>query len=320
MRVIFPVPGSGTAHALPIPSLAVDCREEADVTRKLTVADYMTVAPYSIGLDQSLRAAAERMREHGIRHMPVLEGGVLFGVLTERDIATVQAIDVNLEELTVEEAMTPEPYTVSASTPLSRVARAMAEHKYGCAVVMEKERVKGIFTTTDALQGLADVLEERGAAYESMPPSQARAVILAEHVHVRALLDRAETAARNILSHRPVEPEAVQSLHQAARHLVTALAAHFELENRVLVPVLQEVPGFGAVRAERLLHEHTEQTRQLDTISDALRDPEASPVALAVRVEGFVTLLREDMLIEEATLLDASVLRDDDILEDCATG
>jgi acetoin utilization protein AcuB len=290
------------------------------MTRKLTVADYMTMAPFSIGLDQPLRAAEQRMREYGIRHMPVLEGGVLFGVLTARDIATVQAIDANLDELTVEEAMTPEPYTVSASTPLSRVARAMAEHKYGCAVVMERERVKGILTTTDALRALSEVLEDRGAAYESMPPSQARAVILAEHVHVRALLDRAEAAAKSVLAQRGVELPAVHSLRDAARHLITALTAHFELENRVLVPVLSEVPGFGALRAERLLREHEEQTRQVRTISDALRDREASPVALAERVDGLVAALREDMRIEEATLLDANLLRDDGILEDCATG
>jgi iron-sulfur cluster repair protein YtfE (RIC family) len=140
------------------------------------------------------------------------------------------------------------------------------------------------------------------------------------YVHVRALLDRAARAAERILANRGVEQEAVDTLREAARHLTTALAAHFELENRVLVPVLTEVPGFGKVRAERLLREHEEQTRQLNTIGSALRDPEASPVSLAARVNSFVAILREDMLAEEASLLDADLLRDDGILEDCATG
>jgi acetoin utilization protein AcuB len=289
--------------------------------RKLTVADYMTVAPYSIGLDQSLRTAERRMREQHIRHLPVLEGGVLHGVVSERDIAIVEALgDVNIDKLTVEEAMSGEPYTVAASAPLARVARAMAEHKYGCAVVLERERVKGILTTTDMLKALADVLEDNGAAQESMAPSQVRAVILAEHVHIRALLDRVDLAAARVLAAGGTDPAMVKSLESSALHLVTALKAHIELENRVLAPALAEEPGFGPTRSERLLREHRSQESELERIKNMVAEGQKPPFALATAVRQLVSALRQDMEIEEVTLLGSNLLRDDDIPEDCLTG
>ena len=290
------------------------------MTRKLTVADYMTVAPYSIGLDQSLQGAASRMREHRIRHLPVLEGGVLHGVVSERDIAMVEALgEVDIGKLTVEEAMSSEPYTVAASAPLARVARAMADHKYGCAVVVERERVKGILTTTDVMRALADVLEDSGAAHESMAPSQARAVILAEHVHIRALLDRVDLAAARILA-ASSEPGVVHALQNSANHLVTALKAHIEMENRVLAPALAEEPGFGPTRSERLLREHRLQQAELDRFASMLQEGSEPPVSLARMVRQLVSGLRQDMDIEETTLLGSNLLRDDDIPDDCATG
>lgn len=123
------------------------------------IRDFMTPAPVTIGRAQRLSDAARRMHEHHIRHLPVLEGGFLFGIVSERDIDLVEALpDVDPDEVTVEEAMTQDPYTVRGDTPVREVAAAMAEHKYGTAVVMEEGRVAGIFTTVDALRLLAEVL------------------------------------------------------------------------------------------------------------------------------------------------------------------
>jgi acetoin utilization protein AcuB len=56
--------------------------------------------------------------------------------------------------VSVEEAMTSDVYLVSPDTSLGEVASAMAEHKYGCAVVMNGTHLTGIFTTIDALRAL----------------------------------------------------------------------------------------------------------------------------------------------------------------------
>jgi acetoin utilization protein AcuB len=123
------------------------------------IRDFMTPAPVTIGRALCLSDAARRMHEHHIGHLPVLEGGFLFGILSEQDIDLVEGLaDIDPDEVTVEEAMTQDPYTVKADTPVREVAAAMAEHKYGTAVVMEQGRVAGIFTTVDALRLLAEVL------------------------------------------------------------------------------------------------------------------------------------------------------------------
>ena len=50
------------------------------------------------------------------------------------------------------------PYHVAADAHLRDVARALAEKKYGSAVVVDGDQVIGVFTTTDALKALAIVL------------------------------------------------------------------------------------------------------------------------------------------------------------------
>jgi len=128
-----------------------------------TIADYMTKSPHSVGLDQPLSKAHALMREYHIRHLPVLSGGRLVGILSDRDLAFVETLrDVDPAKVSVEEAMTPMPYSVVQSTPLAKVAREMADHRWGCAVVMEESHVIGVFTTTDALRALADAIEGKG--------------------------------------------------------------------------------------------------------------------------------------------------------------
>lgn len=121
-----------------------------------TVREHMSVSPYTIGKDQTLAVASRLMRKHDIRHLPVLEGGALLGILSMRDVYLVKTLaDVDDEKVTVEEAMTAEPYAVPPDTTLAEVVTTMAEHKYGTAVVMEGRDVVGIFTTIDALHVLA---------------------------------------------------------------------------------------------------------------------------------------------------------------------
>jgi acetoin utilization protein AcuB len=98
------------------------------------------------------------MREGGIRHLPVLRGGKLVGVLTQRDLyflETISGVDIEIDK--VADAMTSDVYSVEPEESLREVARVMATRKYGCAVVMEDGRVLGIFTVTDAMRQLAEV-------------------------------------------------------------------------------------------------------------------------------------------------------------------
>jgi acetoin utilization protein AcuB len=124
-----------------------------------TIRDYMAESPHTIGSDQPVAHASELMQKHHIRHLPVLEGGRLVGVISDRDVKIVQAFhDVDAGEVQVAEAVGVEAYTVAPDAKLDEVAMHMAEHKYGSAVVMDHNKVIGIFTTVDALRALADAL------------------------------------------------------------------------------------------------------------------------------------------------------------------
>jgi len=109
--------------------------------------------------------AHELMRAHRIRHLPVLAGGKLVGIVSDRDLHLMETLpDSDPDEVTVEEAMTDNVYAVGLDDPIDAVAERMAARKYGCAVVVSPRGiVEGIFTTIDAMQVLADVLRKATA-------------------------------------------------------------------------------------------------------------------------------------------------------------
>ena len=128
-------------------------------TRELTIGQRMTKTPHLIGDEQSLATAHDLMHRHGIRHLPVLHGGKLTGVVSIRDLHLVETLrDVDPATVRVEEAMTQDVYAVSPKTPLKEVVKEMAERKLGSAVVVEGSAVVGMFTTVDALDVLAELL------------------------------------------------------------------------------------------------------------------------------------------------------------------
>jgi acetoin utilization protein AcuB len=106
--------------------------------RELTIAERMTRTPHVIGVEQSLTTAHQLMRTNGIRHLPVLHGGKLVGVVSQRDLHFVESLrDVNPDDVPVEEAMTQDVYTVTPKTLLREVVSEMAERKLGSAVVVD---------------------------------------------------------------------------------------------------------------------------------------------------------------------------------------
>jgi acetoin utilization protein AcuB len=126
------------------------------------IQKHMTTAPHSIGSDQVIAKAALMMNEHHIRHLPVLRGGRLLGILTDRDIKLIETFrDVDPTKITVEEAMTEQPYSVGPETPLDEVVETMAANKYGSAVIVQNQKVVGIFTTVDACEALCQLLRTR---------------------------------------------------------------------------------------------------------------------------------------------------------------
>jgi acetoin utilization protein AcuB len=126
----------------------------------LTVEQFMTKSPFTIGHDQPLSAAHRLMRDNDIRHLPVLDGDKLVGIVTQRDLHLIETLkDVDPTSVLVSEAMSAEVYTVGPRATIRKIVSQMATHKYGSAVVMEDKQVVGVFTTVDALRVLYGVLE-----------------------------------------------------------------------------------------------------------------------------------------------------------------
>jgi acetoin utilization protein AcuB len=127
-----------------------------------SIETFMTRSPHCIGKDQKLAVAHALMRKAGLRHLPVLEAGKLVGMVSQRDLYFVETIrGVDPGENTVEDAMTEEAYQVPPSARLHDVVGTMAKKKLGSAVVVEAGRVVGVFTTTDALKILAELVARR---------------------------------------------------------------------------------------------------------------------------------------------------------------
>lgn len=129
------------------------------------IRKYMTTTPHTVRPGMMLAEAHKIMRQHNIRHLPVLDGGELTGMISERDLRMVEAFkDVDPEKVPVSDAMSTEVYTVSPDSPLDEVAREMAGKKYGSAVVMQNGHVVGVFTAVDGLDALAELLHTRLAS------------------------------------------------------------------------------------------------------------------------------------------------------------
>ncbi len=129
----------------------------------MTIGEVMTAGPFTIGRAQTLAAAHALMREHAVRHLPVLDAGKVVGMVSMRDLYLLETLrDVNPAEVAVEEAMATDLYVVDPSAPVVAVAAHMAEHKLGSVVVASPNGTPlGVFTSVDALHLLARALGGR---------------------------------------------------------------------------------------------------------------------------------------------------------------
>lgn len=129
----------------------------------IPVRQYMSALPETIEQDLNLADAKDRMFALGVHHLPVVHDGELVGVLSHRDIAVCESLAlVTPASIPVASVMTATPFTCGPNAHVEAVAREMADHYYGSAVVVDPEhptQVLGVFTTTDALRALADVVD-----------------------------------------------------------------------------------------------------------------------------------------------------------------
>src|SRR3569832_296896 len=90
------------------------------------VREYMTPAPLTTTPTGSLPSAVKTMRSKRVRHLPVLEGGRVVGIVSQRDILIIEAVPgVNPTEVRIEEATVRDVFTVRPDIPIAEVLETM---------------------------------------------------------------------------------------------------------------------------------------------------------------------------------------------------
>lgn len=140
--------------------------------KDIRIGDVMIRDVVTLDEGESLLLADDVMRLGRIRHLPVVSGGVLVGLVTHRDIlrASVSSLvglsrseDAEIKRsIPVRKVMRREVTTVSADDPAAVACRLMLERKIGCLPVIEDDgKLLGIVTEADFIQLALRCLEEQ---------------------------------------------------------------------------------------------------------------------------------------------------------------
>jgi len=121
----------------------------------MLVSKRMRKEPVTVGPQNYLATVQKKMEEGGFRRIPVVEGGRLVGIVTDRDIRQHLGY---LEKTKVNAAMTEKLVTVLPQTTLEEAAQLLLKHKIGGLPVVEEGQLVGIITTSDILHAFLDVM------------------------------------------------------------------------------------------------------------------------------------------------------------------
>lgn len=120
----------------------------------MLVCHCMTRNPVTVKPQDTLAIAQEKMTAGHFRRVPVVQDGVLVGILTDRDIRRHAGVE---ERTKVQAVMTETPLTVSPSTPVEEAARLMLTHQISGLPVLDNRKLVGIITTSDILKAFLEL-------------------------------------------------------------------------------------------------------------------------------------------------------------------
>jgi acetoin utilization protein AcuB len=128
----------------------------------VNVRDLMTANPITTGPETPVLEARQLMIDKRIRHLLIVEGSKLLGIITDRDIRlnlpspatslSVWEINYLIARLTVESVMTKSVVIVSPHRDARQAAQLMLDNKIGALPVVDGGQLLGIITETDLLR------------------------------------------------------------------------------------------------------------------------------------------------------------------------
>jgi acetoin utilization protein AcuB len=116
----------------------------------MNIKDWMVKKVVTINRDNLSAEALALMKKHAIRHIPVVDGDQLIGLVTENDLRQVMLSSL-LDAIKVEQIMIKNPVTVGPKDSLEEAARLIYRFKIGGLPVVDQGRLVGILTTPDIL-------------------------------------------------------------------------------------------------------------------------------------------------------------------------
>ncbi|MFZ9886045.1 MAG: CBS domain-containing protein [Myxococcota bacterium] len=118
----------------------------------------MTAEPVRLRTDATLREATGLLALADVRHLPVVDGDRVVGMVSERDVLGVLLPDnagsPTLDSPSVREVMSEELIAVHPDAPLAEVVAKLLEHRVGAVLVLEDDRLHGIVSYIDVLEAL----------------------------------------------------------------------------------------------------------------------------------------------------------------------
>lgn len=142
----------------------------ATLSTMTRVRDIMQTKIVTIGVTERLSTVEDIMTLGRVRHMPVVHGGRLVGVLSQRDLLRTSLSELGsygsearrafLHAIEIESVMSAPPIVIDPDASVQLAARLMADHKVGCLPVVDGEELVGLVTETDVLCWVAGVAPE----------------------------------------------------------------------------------------------------------------------------------------------------------------
>jgi CBS domain-containing membrane protein len=127
------------------------------------VSHIMTKHVVSLNLTHSLEDAEKLFKQHHIRHIPVVSGEELIGMLSLTDLLRISFVDNYSDDegkvdtavysmLSIEQVMVSKPITVEADLSIKEVAEILSTREFHALPVVEGKKLVGIVTTTDLIK------------------------------------------------------------------------------------------------------------------------------------------------------------------------
>ncbi|MCU0338561.1 MAG: CBS domain-containing protein [Spirosomaceae bacterium] len=134
--------------------------------RREPISHIMTKNVATVSITDDLRDVIDLVHKKHIRHIPVVEGNEVVGMISRTDLNRLTfsslfenqdgADEAVLEMLSIKQVMTQKPRVVDASQTIREVAEVLAAEEYHALPVVEGKTLVGIVTTTDIIKYLLE--------------------------------------------------------------------------------------------------------------------------------------------------------------------